>query len=66
MENRRFLKIIMQIYDFSSKYKWKSNQYQRTSIKFYEKYANITQYGSTSMNTVKKTMRSLDVLLKTP
>ena len=35
-------------------------------MKFYEKYANITQDESKSMNTVKKTMTSLDVLLKTP
>ena len=66
MKNRRFLKIIMQIYESSSKHKWKHNQFQRTSMKFYEKYSNVAQYWSKSMNAMKKTMKSLDVLLKTP
>ena len=38
---------------------------QRTSMKFYEKYSNIDQYVSKSMNTIKM-VKSLDVLLKTP
>ena len=54
MKTRRFLKIIMQIYEFSSKYTWKNNQSQRTSMKVYEKYSNVTQHGSKSMNIIKK------------
>ena len=55
----------MQIYDVSSKYKWKNNQFQRTSMKLYEKYSNIDQYGSNSMKTIEKIMNNVDVLLKT-
>ena len=44
----------MQLYDCSSTYKWKSNQFQRTSMKLYEKYSNVAQYGSKSMNTIRK------------
>ena len=59
MKNLWFVKIIMQIYDCSSKCKWESNQFQRTSMNLYEKYSNVAQYGSKSMNTIKKQWKAL-------
>ena len=32
-------------------------------MKFYEKYSNVTQYGSTWMNTIKKTMKSNEIAM---
>ena len=53
MKSRWFVKIIMRICAFPSTYKWKINQAQRKSMKLYEKYSNVDQYGSTSMKTIK-------------
>ena len=35
------------------------NQSQRASMKFYEKYSNVTQHGSKSMNPIKKQWTAL-------
>ena len=59
MKSRWFVKILMQICDFASKNKSNINQFQRTSMKFYDKYSNVAQYRSKSTNNIKKQWKAL-------